>query len=140
MAQKINFSGSTIYINGVRIGYITNTLKFKLGVGADVVTVIDLGEGKTTIQGVVDNSTRKSGATFEIKSNHEDVINLLLNFKKQQRADGGLNLVIMPPSKKNVSYIFKPVFIVNDPDINVSADGNFTLEFEGMPTQGDAKA
>ena len=113
--QKTNFSGSTIYINKQRIGYITNTIKFKTGEGEDVVTVIDLGGGETDIQAVLDNSSRKSSLSFEIKSNVEDVDEILTPNKKQ--------------------YAFTKAVITNDPEIEVSPEGNFSLEIEAMPVK-----
>ena len=131
--QKTNFSGSTVYINKIRIGYITNTIKFKMGEGEDVVTVIDLGGGQTDIQAVLDNSTRKSSLAFEIKSNVEDVEDILVKFKQLQRVKGGLDIEILTPNKKQ--YAFTKSVITNDPEIEVSPEGNFALEIEGMPVK-----
>jgi len=133
MAQKTNFSGSTVYIEKQRIGYITNTIKFKTGEGEDVVTVIDLGGGTTDIQAVLDNSTRKSTLAFEIKSNVEDVDNILTKFKQLQRTKGGLSIELLTPNKKQ--YAFTKAVITNDPEVEVSPEGNFTLEIEGMPVK-----
>lgn len=131
--QKTNFSGSTIYMNKQRIGYITNTIKFKTGEGEDVVTVIDLGGGETDIQAVLDNSSRKSSLSFEIKSNVEDVDEILTKFKKLQRTTGGLDIEILTPNKKQ--YAFTKAVITNDPEIEVSPEGNFSLEIEAMPVK-----
>lgn len=131
--QKTNFSGSTVYINKQRIGYITNTIKLKLGEGEDVVTVIDLGGGQTDIQAVLDNSTRKSYLEFEVKSNVDDVENILLKFKQLQRVEGGLSLELLTPNRKQ--YAFTKAVITNDPEIEVSPEGNFILQIEGMPVK-----
>jgi len=132
MSQKTNLSGSTMYINKSKIGYITNTIKFKLGLGEDKVTVIDLGGGIIDIQAVLDNSTKKSSLSFEVKSNVEDVANILKKYKVLQRTTP-LTVELLTPNRKQ--YAFTKSVITNDPEVTVSPEGNFTLEIEGMPAK-----
>lgn len=132
MSQKTNLSGSTVYINKSKIGYITNTIKFKLGLGEDKITVIDLGGGLTDIQSVLDNSTKKSSLSFEIKSNVEDIANILKKYKTLQRT-APLNIELLTPNNKQ--YAFTKSVITNDPEVSVSPEGNFSLEIEGMPVK-----
>lgn len=132
--MKTNLSGCFLYINGDRIGYITNSTKFQMGLGEDKTTIIDLGGGDIDIQAVVDNSTKKGKITFEVKSNVEDIEDILKKYKIKGRVEP-LDVQVVAPSPSSKQYAFSKATIINDPEIEVGPEGNFELEIESLPVK-----
>jgi hypothetical protein len=121
-------SGETLIINNETIAYMPNSLVYDFGNPEVTVEPQIIGGGAVTNTYSRDFSTAKSKVTFDLKStveNKDKVRVWINNFSN--------NLIKIVAPDGNSSEIVENSVVINKPEINSSADGVISIEFEAAP-------
>ena len=113
-----------IHVNNVNWVYVPNTIVFNDGRGERVVRNQALGGGASEIVTTDNVETHIGMIKFQLRSNSENFKNTLI---LRDRFDK--NVVVMSDPDSGFNLTFKQAVIINKIDYEVSAEGNFEIEF-----------
>lgn len=119
-------SNPSIMVNNTVIGIIPNSLSAKSGKGN--ITLRPQSSGGNGIQVIktVDAETKKGMVKFSV---YNTKTNADLIQEWQDAVDG----VTIRLSEDDFVLSFQRMFVMEDPELNFGADGNFEVTFEGQP-------
>ena len=127
MARKM-ISNAQVLINDVAIGYVPNSLKVKLGYGEDNY-ISQTGGGDIVIPIYSKNAeTRVAEVSFDLSPYDVDIA-LFRSIKNRENN----NVIVIADNSSNFSLTFQEAALINDPDIEFSATGKFTVNFKSRP-------
>ena len=101
-------------------------IKIKGGYGESSQMAQSLGNGAIQLVYSENVETKISEVTMSIASTSEH-IDLIGQFKKNRNT----NYIVLNSSTSNMSIVFKNMALTNDPDINLSNEGQIQLVFKG---------
>jgi len=111
-------------INNLATMYSPNSLSFNDGRGERVVRTQTIGGGMSEIV-VSDNiETHYGKVKFQMRNDLENIEKALA-----WRDNGSGNVVVLTNRTGTFNLTFKQAIIVNNPDYELSSEGNFEIEF-----------
>lgn len=117
-----------VEVNDEIVYYEPNTLSYTEGFGETTVRAASTGGGGTELIFARDVSNAKSMVKFELPTTPENI-----ELVRSWQIDVGANVVGLSGSNgtQKVTRTLTQATVVNDPEINISADGTIEVEFEG---------
>lgn len=116
----------TIQVNNETIAIVPNSFKYKGGRGDRAVRTQSSGGSAVDVVMTEDAETKKSMVTFEM-INTETNIGLVEDWQDALNA----NAITASDNNQNFTKAFSNMTVITDPEISLSQDGSFTVEFEG---------
>lgn len=127
MSNKI-ISSATVTINNVTISIVANSLKYTEGKGEQSVRVASSGGGRVQLCYADNAETKFSKVMFDLLPTPAN-IDFLRNWKNNEN-----NNVVSFTSHDGFSRSVTQAALVNDYEVNLSADGVIPAEFHGNAT------
>lgn len=118
-----------IRINNEQIAYTADSLKFSLGKGEASMRSATAGGDQVDVIFSQDLSSLVGKVSFAMPATEENIA--YVRKTKNNRNQNVVELVGATGSSFTVT--FGGMAIVNDPEYNLSSDGNIDLEFHGNP-------
>ncbi len=117
-------SRPTVIVNNVPVPIIPNTFKFDEGQGETNVSTQSLGGNKVDVV-TSDNAEDKIGkCSFEMKATEDNVKNA-----RGWKLNPGVNVIKV--SEGGFQRVFQQMSIMNNYEVELSAEGKLSLEWEG---------
>jgi hypothetical protein len=126
MAVQRTLANPTVEVNNGVIGIIPNSLSYKRGKGDVSVRPQSAGGNSIEIIRTENAETKKSMVKFSL---YNTKANRDLITAWQDLVDGAAIRL----SDGDFIESFRSMFIINDPEMNLGADGNVEVTFEGQP-------
>ena len=126
MAVQISDAG--VVVNNVGVNIMPNSLSYDEGFGEQTVTVQSAGNGKISTVYANDVETNVGMVKFSMKSTIE---NIALARKWKSNGNRNAVAVIAQTPDGNLTRNFSGMALVNNYEVQLSADGVMDLEFRG---------
>ena len=125
--SQIAFSNGAVIVNNVSIAVLPNSIKITKGKGDRKVRAMQIGGGAVETVHTEDISTKIGKVSFELAVTDSN-ISLIESW---QNIIGG-NMVMIVQEGVN-PIVLQNASVTNDPELDASADGKATVEFQGDP-------
>lgn len=123
-----SLSNPIVQVNDTTIAVKPNSFKYNSGKGEKTVRAQSAGGNSVEAFLTEDAETKLAMVTFTLYTTQD---NIGLVEQWQDNLEGNTLTVSEGSFQKN----FTSMYVINDPDINFSADGEIEIEFKGNPTQ-----
>lgn len=127
MATQLN--DVIVRINNEQIAYTADTLSFSLGKGEAQQRAATAGGGQVELIYSQDLSTKIGMVKVSMPSTEANIA-----LVKQWKSNRNQNVIeLAGDSSTQFTATFSQMALVNDPEFNLSTDGNIELDFQGNP-------
>jgi hypothetical protein len=125
MANNVVLSNPSIVVNNVSVGVIPNSISFTEGLGEQQIRTYSSGGGNVQTAYVQNLETAYSMVKFSLLPTDENIA-----LARGWKTNGANNVVTM--SDVNFTRTFLQAALLNNYEVNTSADGNIDLEFTAL--------
>lgn len=121
-------ANAVVSVNNTAIVYVPGSLKYNEGLGETKMVSQAGGGGQVQIAVAEDITTKKGKVSFELLPTATNIA-----LARTWKVNSNANVVKLSATGSDFSKTFTAAAIVNDYEVNLSADGKIGLNFEGNP-------
>lgn len=128
MAVERTLSNPAVEIGNQAIGIVPNSLSYKTGAGDIVIRAQSSGGNGIEIIKTENAETKKSMVKFALYNTKTNT-DLIRDWQDSVSGEG------ISLSEGSFSMAFRSMFVMTDPEVNLGAEGNIEVLFEGLPVK-----
>ena len=127
--MSVQLNDVIVLINNEQLAYTADSLSFSLGKGEASVRSATAGGGQVDVIYSQDLSTRVGMVKLSLPSTESNIA-----FVKTVKSNRNANVVeLIGPTGSKFTATFSGMALINEPEFNLSSDGNIELDIQGNP-------